>query len=323
MTKKILITGACGFIGFHLSKALLDLGYGVDGIDNFNSYYPVQLKIDRLKILDEYPDFINYNIDLTNKTYLDILFADNKYEIVVNLAAQAGVRHSILAPYDYLNSNLTGFLNILEACRHNSVKHLIYASSSSVYGRTDTEEFSVGDKIDTPMSLYAATKASNELMSYSYSSLYGIPITGLRFFTVYGTWGRPDMMLWKTTKAILEGTDIEVYNNGNMFRDFTHVSDIVKGVIAVINKTPSETPPHKIYNLGNNKPEKLSDFIEEIEKALNKKAKIVYKPIAAGDVMRTCCALGEEREFFNPTTTIQTGIPEFCAWYKEYHKIAP
>ena len=298
---RVLVTGAAGFIGFHLSKRLCDSGISVIGIDNLNDYYDVNLKKARLSELTPFPDFTFYEMDLQHKGAIDNLFATNQIDYVVNLAAQAGVRYSITNPYAYIESNITGFLNILEACRHHPVKHLVYASSSSVYGSNRKMPFSVHDNVDHPLALYAVTKKSNELMAHSYAHLYGIPTTGLRFFTVYGPYGRPDMALFLFTKAILEGKPIDVFNHGKMKRDFTYVDDIVEGIVRLLPSMPIPDPnwdsqhpdpatsfaPYKIYNIGNNKPVELSHFIEVLELKLKKKAVKNFLPMQDGDVPET------------------------------------
>ena len=337
MKELVLVTGSAGFIGFHLSKALCQQGYPVVGIDNLNDYYDVSLKESRLSILQQTQGFTFQQVDLIDKKKIDKLFGDYQFTSVVNLAAQAGVRYSITNPYPYLESNLHGFLNILEACRHHQTKHLIYASSSSVYGANKKMPFSVHDNVDHPLSLYAATKKANELMAHTYSSLYGIPTTGLRFFTVYGPYGRPDMALFIFTKAILEGIPIDVYNQGKMRRDFTYIDDIVEGIVRLLPKPPSGDPhwngnkpdpassfaPYKIYNIGNNKPVDLLDFIETLEKALNKKAIKNFMPIQPGDVAETFADIDDlMRDVqFKPSTSIEVGIEKFVNWYLEYYKI--
>lgn len=332
----ILVTGAAGFIGFHLSRKLCSLGYSVTGIDNLNDYYEVSLKESRLAILKNTPGFTFYKIDLTDKKSIDTLFEKNKFNYVVNLAAQAGVRYSLTNPYAYLESNLHGFLNILEASRHNQVQHLVYASSSSVYGANKNMPFSVHHNVDHPISLYAATKKSNELMAHTYSALFNLPTTGLRFFTVYGPYGRPDMALFIFTKAILEGKPIDVYNHGKMKRDFTFVDDIVEGIVRLIPNVPTgngawngNTPdaatsfaPYKLYNIGNNSPVELLRFIEVIEEKLGKKAVKNLLPIQEGDVPETFAdveALTNDVGF-KPSTSIEEGIGKFINWYKEYYK---
>jgi len=338
MTKKpsILITGAAGFIGFHLSIKLCKLGYAVTGIDNLNDYYDVTLKHSRLNQLKQLPDFTFQQLDLTNKKGIDALFEAVNFNYVVNLAAQAGVRYSLTNPYAYIESNLHGFLNILEACRHNKTEHLIYASSSSVYGANKNMPFSVHHNVDHPISLYAATKKSNELMAHTYSALYNLPTTGLRFFTVYGPYGRPDMALFIFTKAIVEGKPIEVYNHGKMKRDFTYIDDIVEGITRLVPKIPTPnsswsgaTPdsatsfaPYRLYNIGNNKPVELLRFIEVIEEKIGKKAIKNLLPIQEGDVPETFADVDDliRDVGFKPATSIEDGVGKFIDWYKEYYK---
>ncbi|CAH0271617.1 NAD-dependent epimerase [Peribacillus simplex] len=332
----ILVTGAAGFIGFHLTKRLLTLDINVIGVDNINDYYDVILKNNRLKILKENPDFEFHKLDLSNKEKLNQLFKDRTIDIVINLAAQAGVRYSIDNPDSYVNSNLVGFVNILEVCRQNNVKHLIYASSSSVYGANTNIPFSTKDPVDHPVSLYAATKKSNELMAHTYSHLYNIPTTGLRFFTVYGPWGRPDMAYYSFTKNIIEEKTIKVFNNGDMRRDFTYIDDIVEGIIRLLDKPPvyntgwdranpdpsSSYAPYKIYNIGNNKPIKLMDFIITLEKLIGKQAKIEFLPMQPGDVKETYADIADLHADvgFYPSTTIEEGLTHFVNWYKKYNK---
>lgn len=336
MGKPILVTGAAGFIGFHLSKKLLGMGYSVVGIDNLNDYYDVNLKKARLEILKESAEFSFHPIDLTDKEAIDALFANFSFPFVVNLAAQAGVRYSIQNPYAYLNSNLTGFLNILEACRHNKVQHLVYASSSSVYGANKAMPFSVHNNVDHPLSLYAATKKSNELMAHTYSTLYQLPTTGLRFFTVYGPWGRPDMALFLFTKAILEGKPIDVYNHGKMKRDFTYVDDIVEAISRLVAKPTTPNPqwdgyhpdpatsfaPYRIFNIGNNKPVELLRYIEIIEECTGKKAIKNFMPLQDGDVPETFADVAELMRAvdFKPDTPIEKGVKNFVDWYRSFYK---
>ncbi len=324
-SKKVLITGAAGFIGFHLSKKLLNQGMTVLGFDNINSYYDVTLKYARLDILKQFPKFTFIKGDLADEAAITKLFGENKFDIVINLAAQAGVRYSIENPRAYIDSNIIGFFNILEACRHNEVEHLLYASSSSVYGNQEKTPFSTDDNVDSPISLYAATKKSNELMAYTYSHLYGIPATGLRFFTVYGPYGRPDMAYFGFTKKIYAGDPIKIFNNGDMYRDFTYVDDIVQGIENMMCNPPREQngARHKVYNIGNNSPEKLMYFIETLENALGKKAEKEFLPMQAGDVYQTYADVSElMRDFdFKPATSIEEGLGKFAAWYKEYYKI--
>ena len=338
MAKKpsILVTGAAGFIGFHLSIKLCKLGYAVTGIDNLNDYYDVKLKHSRLNQLKQLPDFTFQQLDLTDKKGIDKLFQEANFNYVVNLAAQAGVRYSLTNPYAYLESNLHGFLNILEACRHNKTEHLVYASSSSVYGANKNMPFSVHHNVDHPISLYAASKKSNELMAHTYSALYNLPTTGLRFFTVYGPYGRPDMALFFFTKAILEGKPIEVYNHGKMKRDFTYIDDIVEGISRLVPTIPAGNPswngmkpdaassfaPYRLYNIGNNKPVELLRFIEVIEEKLGKKAIKNLLPIQEGDVPETFADVEDlTRDVgFKPETSIEDGVGKFITWYKEYYK---
>jgi UDP-glucuronate 4-epimerase len=333
----VLVTGAAGFIGFHLGRRLSEAGHTITGIDNLNDYYDVNLKLSRLAILRTFKSFTFEQVDLTHKSELDALFAAKKCDYVIHLAAQAGVRYSLTNPYAYLDSNLTGFLNILEACRHYPPKHLIYASSSSVYGANRKMPFSVHDNVDHPLALYAASKKANELMAHAYSNLYQLPTTGLRFFTVYGPYGRPDMALFIFTKAILEGQPIEIYNHGKMKRDFTYVDDIVEAIVRLMPKPPQgnknwsgQSPdpatsfaPYQIFNIGNNQPVDLSYFIEVIEKALGKEAIKKLMPLQDGDVPETYADISDlQREIgFKPTTTIEAGISKFVQWYKDYYKI--
>ena len=332
----ILVTGCAGFIGFHLTKALLANGNMVVGLDNLNNYYDVSLKKNRLKkIVDKNFTFIKADLDQSNK--INEIFSESKFDSVINLAAQAGVRYSLKNPMAYINSNVVGFMNILEACRNYQTKHLIYASSSSVYGMNTSMPFSVTHNVDHPVSLYAASKKSNELMAHTYSHLYGLPTTGLRFFTVYGPWGRPDMALFLFTKAILEGKAIKVFNNGEMQRDFTYIDDIVEGILRLLNvpaksnpnwngDTPdpsSSSAPYKIYNIGNNSPVKLEYFISVIESSLGIKANKEYLPIQPGDVESTFADIDELYEAirFKPKTSIEVGVDNFIKWYKDYYNI--
>jgi UDP-glucuronate 4-epimerase len=334
---KVLVTGAAGFIGFHLSKRLLDRGVEVVGLDNLNDYYDVRLKEDRLAQLTSREGFRFVRMELADREGVARLFAEERFDTVVNLAAQAGVRYSLVNPYAYIDSNIQGFMNILEGCRHTLVKHLVYASSSSVYGANTRMPFSVHHNVDHPISLYAATKKANELMAHTYSGLYGIPTTGLRFFTVYGPWGRPDMALFLFTKAILEGRPIEVFNYGKMQRDFTFVDDIVEGVVRVTERVPQGDPawsgeapdpgtsfaPYRIYNIGNNSPVELLRFIELLEGALGKKAVKNLLPIQAGDVPATYADVdGLMADVgFKPVTSIEEGIGRFVAWYRGYYGV--
>lgn len=322
--KTILVTGAAGFIGFHLSKRLLDKGIQVIGFDNMNDYYDIKLKEDRLEILNKYSNFKFVKGDLANKEELEDIFKKNKLEIVVNLAAQAGVRYSIENPEAYIQSNLVGFFNILECCRHYPVEHLLYASSSSVYGGNEKVPFSTEDKVDKPVSLYAATKKSNELLAYSYCKLYNIKATGLRFFTVYGPMGRPDMAYFSFSQKISKGEPIKIFNNGDMYRDFTYVDDIVEGIERMLANPPvadNNDTCHKVYNIGNNKPEKLMYFVEILEKAIGKEAKKEFYPMQPGDVYQTYADVAElEKDFdFKPRTELKDGLESFMEWFKAYY----
>ena len=333
--KNILVTGAAGFIGFHLSKRLLKDGYTVIGVDNVNNYYDVQLKNTRLAQLRQNTRFQFFRIDLADHEGLAKIFADISIDSVVNLAAQAGVRYSLKNPQAYVNSNLVGFVNVLECCRHNSIKHLVFASSSSVYGANTKMPFSVHHNVDHPVSLYAASKKANELMAHTYSHLFNLPCTGLRFFTVYGPWGRPDMALFLFTKAILEGKPIDVFNHGKMQRDFTYIDDIIEGVVRVLHRIPEPNPqwsgdnpdpgtsykPYKLYNIGNNNPVRLSEFISEIEKALGKAAVKNYMDIQPGDVPTTYADIDDlvKDVGFKPETPLTEGISKFIDWYKTYY----
>ncbi len=333
----VLVTGAAGFIGFHLSRRLLADGVRVVGLDNLNGYYDVKLKKDRLAILSESDNFTFVNLDLVDSGALAGLFKENSFQQVVNLAAQAGVRYSLENPKAYVDSNLSGFLNILEGCRHNQVKHLVYASSSSVYGLNTRMPFSVHDNVDHPLSLYAASKKANELMAHSYSYLYQMPVTGLRFFTVYGPWGRPDMALFLFTKAILQDEPIKVFNQGLMERDFTYVDDIVEGIVRLLPTLPQANPdwngadpdpgsspaPYRLYNIGNHSPVKLLDFIAMIEKALGRKARKELLPMQPGDVPATYADVEDLSRAvgFSPATPLEDGIEEFVKWYRSYYKV--
>jgi UDP-glucuronate 4-epimerase len=334
MKHKILVTGAAGFIGYHLCKKLCEIGYHVVGIDNLNDYYDVQLKRDRLSQLKNVQNFSFNSISITEKECLDDLFEKESFEYVVNLAAQAGVRYSIEKPYKYLDANLTGFLNILEACRKFPVSHLIFASSSSVYGSNKKIPFSESDHTDHPVSLYAATKKANEMMAHSYASLYDIPCTGLRFFTVYGPWGRPDMAYYGFTRAIIEGKPIKVFNNGLMSRDFTYIDDIVDGIISLVDIVPevgleNETPDGSnsgrfaLYNIGNNKPVRLIEFIEILEDALGKKAIKNMMSMQPGDVERTFADIDSLKAVsgYSPKTDLRSGLKNFVQWYRLYYGI--
>jgi UDP-glucuronate 4-epimerase len=346
---KILITGTAGFIGFHVAKKLIDRGDEVIGLDVINDYYDVNLKYSRLEETgiskskidygniigsEKYKNYSFIKLGLEDKEQLDALFASQKFDKVCNLAAQAGVRYSLENPMAYINSNIIGFVNILEACRHNKIKHLSYASSSSVYGLNENMPFSIHDNVDHPISLYAASKKSNELMAHTYSHLFGVPTTGLRFFTVYGPWGRPDMALFIFTKAIKEGKPIEVFNEGKMKRDFTYIDDIVEGIIRVIDNPPignaawngnspdpsSSKAPYKIYNIGNSSPVQLLEFIEAIEESLGKKAIKNLKPMQAGDVPATWADVSDlSNELgYKPTTAVKEGVRNFIEWHNSY-----
>lgn len=329
---KVLVTGSAGFIGFHLIQALMTQGYSIVGIDNLNDYYDTGLKNERLAILSQNNKAENYHfikMDLADRKGIELLFAENQFDIVIHLGAQAGVRYSIENPHAYVDSNLVGFMNILEGCRHSHVKHLVYASSSSVYGMNSKQPFSTEDRTDYPISLYAATKKSNELMAHTYSHLYNIPTTGLRFFTVYGPMGRPDMAYFSFTKNILNGETIDVFNNGEMKRDFTYIDDIVEGITSVMDKIPESQSsditnakaPYKTYNIGNNQPVTLRRFITAIETACGKKAKENLLPMQAGDVPATYADVGDliADTGFKPATSIENGIGKFVKWYKEYY----
>lgn len=336
--KKILVTGAAGFVGFHLSRKLLEQSYQIIGIDNLNDYYDSKLKEDRLEILNQYSNFKFLKIDLKDKESIDKLFYEYKPTHVINLAAQAGVRYSIENPYAYVDSNLIGFMNILEACRNYPVEHLLYASSSSVYGGNKVVPFSTNHNVDHPVSLYAATKKSNELMAHTYSHLYGIPTTGLRFFTVYGPYGRPDMAYYSFTNNILKGKPIKVFNQGKMERDFTYIDDIVEGITKLLGKVPKTNKdwdesrddlstsfaPYKIYNIGNNNPVPLMRFINALESALGIEAEKIYMDMQPGDVQRTYADVSNlERDInFKPSTSIEVGLTKFVEWYKEYYNIS-
>lgn len=333
----ILVTGAAGFIGYHLCRRFLKMGHSVVGLDNLNAYYSVQIKQDRLSQLHEYEHFQFAKIDLADKKAVFKLFQEHDFSHVVNLAAQAGVRYSIENPGAYVETNLVGFSHILEGCRHGGVRHLVFASSSSVYGLNTNMPFSVHNNVDHPISLYAATKKSNELMAHTYSYLYGLPCTGLRFFTVYGPWGRPDMALFLFTKAILEGKPISVFNHGKMRRDFTYIDDIVEGVTRITGRTPTANPhwdsnapdpsssvaPYKIYNIGNNNTVELGRFIEVIEEQLGKKAEKQYLPLQPGDVPMTFADVDDliADVGFKPSTPIELGIAKFIEWYRDYFHV--
>jgi UDP-glucuronate 4-epimerase len=335
--KRIMVTGAAGFIGSHLSRRLLKEGHHVIGIDNINDYYDINLKYSRLELMKDEQNFDFEKVSLENKESVEGIFDKYYPDVVINLAAQAGVRYSLENPHAYIEANVIGFTNILEGCRHHKVEQLIYASSSSVYGANTSLPFSVHDNVDHPMSLYAATKKANELMAHTYSQLYDIPTTGLRFFTVYGPWGRPDMALFLFTKAILEGEPIKVFNNGNMMRDFTYVDDIVESIYRLTSKPAEPNPdwtgdrpdpgtsyaPYKVYNIGNNSPVKLMGFIEAIEEKLGIEAVKEFLPLQAGDVPQTYANV---KDLFNdidfkPQTSIKEGIGNFIDWYLDYYKI--
>ena len=333
---KVLVTGAAGFIGFHTARALLDRGDHVVGLDNLNDYYDVSLKQARLAQLEGRNGFSFAKIDLADRTAMEELFESEKFDRVIHLAAQAGVRYSIENPHAYISSNLTGFMNILEGCRYGDVQHLVYASSSSVYGANTAKPFNVHQNVDHPLSLYAATKKSNELMAHTYAHLYGLPVTGLRFFTVYGPWGRPDMALFLFTRKILAGEPIDVFNNGEHSRDFTYIDDIVEGVVRCTDRVavPNEdwdganpdsgtsSAPYRLYNIGNNNPVQLMDYIASIEKALGKKAIKNFLPLQPGDVPETYADIDDlTREIgYQPATRIEDGIAKFVAWYQEYYR---
>jgi len=332
---KIMVTGTAGFIGNHLAIKLLERGDEVIGIDNLNDYYDVNLKLARLDRIKDHPNFTDVRADISDRERMEALFKEHKPQRVVNLAAQAGVRYSIENPHAYIESNIVGFLNILEGCRHNNVEHLVYASSSSVYGANESMPFSVHDNVDHPLSLYAASKKSNELMAHTYSNLYNLPTTGLRFFTVYGPWGRPDMALFLFTKAIQEGKPIQVFNYGKHRRDFTYIDDIVEGIIRTLDHVAEPNPdwsgknpdpgtskvPWRVYNIGNQSPVELMDYIETLEKFLGKKAEKILLPLQPGDVPDTYAdveALVQDVGY-KPNTTIEQGIEKFAAWYNSYY----
>ncbi|MDO5309925.1 MAG: NAD-dependent epimerase/dehydratase family protein [Planctomycetia bacterium] len=324
-TKRYLITGAAGFIGSHLAAKLAKQGATVVGYDNINDYYDVNLKLARIKNLEVYPNFKFIRGDLAEQHSVDSLFKNERPDYVINLAAQAGVRYSIVNPRAYITSNLVGFFNILEACRHNEIAHLLYASSSSVYGDRSETPFSTRDRVDEPLSLYAATKRSNEILAFSYSHLYKLPTTGLRFFTVYGPWGRPDMAAFIFARKIFANEPIELYNNGDMYRDFTYIDDIVQGVENMICNPPKPDAhgnPVKIYNIGNNKPEKLADFVAIIERLIGRQAQKKYLPMQPGDVYQTYADVDDlVHDFdFRPNTPIEVGLARFIQWYREYYQ---
>lgn len=320
---RILVTGAAGFIGFHSTARLLLGGHEVIGVDNLNSYYDVRLKNSRLELLQNKPGFTFVRLDLADRTGMAELFRGHKFDVVLHLGAQAGVRYSIENPFAYIDSNVTGTLTVLEGCRNHGVAHLIYASSSSVYGSNTKQPFSTDDRVDSPVSLYAATKKSNELMCRTYAHLYGFAATGLRFFTVYGPWGRPDMAYYKFADAIMAGRPIDVYNNGQMERDFTYIDDIVDGIESIIHKGPITSKgdvPHSIYNLGNNSPEKLLDMIEILERCMGRDAKKNFLPMQPGDVHSTFADIEQTQNdyAFTPRISLSEGLGRFAAWYKAY-----
>ncbi|HNR51448.1 MAG: dTDP-glucose 4,6-dehydratase [Deltaproteobacteria bacterium ADurb.BinA179] len=333
----VFVTGAAGFIGFHLAKRLLEEGNQVFGIDNLNAYYDPQLKADRLDILRKLPGFVFRRLDLVDREGMKAVFAEQTFDAVVHLAAQAGVRYSLENPYAYIDSNITGFMNILEGCRSRRVPHLVFASSSSVYGANTKMPFSVHDNVDHPVSLYAATKKANELMAHTYAHLYGLPCTGLRFFTVYGPWGRPDMALFKFTKAILEDSAIDIYNRGDMERDFTYVDDIIEALVRVMRVIPepsaswdglspdpgTSSAPYRIYNIGGSRPVKLMDFIRVLEDTIGKKARKNLLPLQKGDVVATWADARdlESAVGFTPRIPVEEGIGRFIRWYRDYYRV--
>lgn len=333
---RVLVTGVAGFIGFHLTNRLVERGDEVVGVDNLNEYYDVNLKLERLRLLNGLPRFTFINAGIEDREKTAALFRREKFEMVVHLAAQAGVRYSIKNPYAYVDSNLVGFVNILEGCRHSGVLHLVYASSSSVYGANTTMPLSVHQSVDHPVSLYAATKKANELMAHTYSSLYGLPTTGLRFFTVYGPWGRPDMAYFSFTKAILDGRPIDIYNHGRMKRDFTYIDDIIEGVVRVLDKPAtsnilwsgnsadagSSYAPYRIYNIGNNAPVELLHFVETLERCLGRKAVKNMLAMQPGDVVETAADVDDLMEDvgFRPDTSIEDGLQRFVKWYTSFYK---
>ncbi|MEG1580048.1 MAG: NAD-dependent epimerase/dehydratase family protein [Bacteroidaceae bacterium] len=336
---KVLVTGVAGFIGYYTSKALLEAGYEVVGIDNLNSYYDIRLKLARLENLGidgasatnlgsvttslKYEDFHFQKLDITKMDKLRQLFVENKFSIVINLAAQAGVRYSLENPFAYIQSNIVGFSNLLECCRAYPVEHLVYASSSSVYGRSNSTPYKEDDMTDCPASLYAATKKSNELMAYTYSQLYGIPSTGLRFFTVYGPWGRPDMAPYMFMKSVLKGKPIQVFNHGDLQRDFTYIDDIIRGVMAILPYAPTGPTPHTVYNIGNASPVELMTFIHTIERIAGKQAELQMQPMQPGDVYCTYADISRLQKNFDfcPDTTLDEGLQRFYDWFCSYHHI--
>jgi UDP-glucuronate 4-epimerase len=339
MNKNVLVTGAAGFIGFHLCRRLLDDGNNIVGIDNMNDYYDVNLKLDRLAILRKYSHFNFYKKDISDLEATEQIFANTYntvFDAVINLAAQAGVRYSLKNPHSYIKSNIVGFTNILECCRHSKIKHLVFASSSSIYGLNEKIPFSVSDNVDHPVSLYAASKKANELMAHTYAHLYDLPCTGLRFFTVYGPWGRPDMAYFSFTKAIMENKPIDVYNFGRMKRDFTYIDDIIEGVVRVMDKIPQSNPkwdrtnpdpgssyaPYKLYNIGNNSPVELIKFIEVLENSIGKKAQKNMLPMQQGDVPITFAEVDDlmKQVGFKPSTPLEEGLKKFVEWYRDYYR---
>lgn len=322
MSDAVLVTGAAGFIGFHLARRLLDEGRAVVGLDNLNAYYDPALKEGRLRRLTERDTFTFHRMDLIDTAGIERLFAEHEPTLVVHLAAQAGVRYSLENPRAYIDSNVVGFLSILEACRAHPVDHLVYASSSSVYGANTKLPFSVGDDVDRPVSLYAATKKADELMAYTYSHLFGIPATGLRFFTVYGPWGRPDMAVFRFTEAILGGKPIDVYNFGDMKRDFTYIDDIIEGVVRVAARPPDGDPPYRLYNIGNHEPVGLMEFIRQLERTLGKEAQLNLLPMQPGDVLETYADTDDLRRDvgFAPATPLAEGLRRFVDWYRDYFR---
>ena len=333
----VLVTGAAGFIGFHVARRLLDDGRNVVGLDNLNAYYDPKLKEARLAELARFPGFTFVKLDLADRAGIAALFSEHRFPYVVHLAAQAGVRYSLIDPHAYIDSNIVGFTNILEGCRHNGCRHLQYASSSSVYGSNTTMPFSVHDNVDHPLSLYGASKKANELMAHSYAHLFGLPTTGLRFFTVYGPWGRPDMAMWIFASAILAGQPIKLFNNGNMQRDFTYVDDVVESIARLVERAPPKNPawsgaapdpgsssaPWRVYNIGNNSPVELLEVVRLLEEAIGLKAKREYLPMQPGDVPATYADVDDlMREVgFKPATSIADGIGRFVDWYRSYHKV--
>jgi UDP-glucuronate 4-epimerase len=334
---KYLVTGAAGFIGFHVVQRLCEAGHQVIGLDNLNDYYDVNLKLARLKVLEDESLFSFVKLDLADREGIEQLFAKQKFQRVIHLAAQAGVRYSIDNPMAYADSNLVGHLTILEGCRNNKIEHLVYASSSSVYGLNNKVPFATSDSVEHPISLYAATKKSNELMSHTYSHLYGVPTTGLRFFTVYGPWGRPDMALFKFTKAIINGDSIDVYNNGDMRRDFTYIDDIVEGILRVQNIIPQgnkdwqvetgsaaqSTAPYQLYNIGNGNPIKLTEFIESLEDSIGIKAEKNLMPMQPGDVYQTYADVDElfSATGYKPAMSVSKGVDNFVNWYRDFYQV--